>query len=413
MSSVRAFHSLAACALLAVAGPACSPEGGPGGRGGGGGGGGTDGGGGGGGERSQPECTDGIDNDMDGLGDCTDPDCAVWAECGGTVADGGTGGGSDAGLEECASVVSEAESTFAPVDIIWVVDSSGSMSEEADLVQRNINSFATDISTSGVDYHVIMMTDPGFATVPPPLGTDPTRYLAIDQPVGSTNAFELLLSRYDDYSHFLRDGAVTHIVVVTDDESAMGETTFRTQMETKLGHSFRFHAVASEDTTHEMCAPFGGLCFTQDGCAGPHGEAADIGARYYSLAMMTGGTTFSICAEDWSPLFATLRESVVVSAMLPCYYELPEAPEGEMFDKERVNVVYTDPGGVETVLPRAIDESKCWDAAGTPVRAWHYDDNDAPTQIILCPAACDLVEAGGEGARVDIALGCETEMILI
>ena len=404
MRGVRLFVAVAAGVALS----ACSPD--AGGPGGGGGGTRIDGGpGGGGGEGTHADCTDGFDNDGDGFGDCADPGCAAWAECGGSGRDGGPG--VDTGLSECASVVSEAMETFAPVDIIFVVDSSGSMSEESDIVQENINDFAAEIAASGVDYHVIMMTSPSYVTVPPPLGTDATRYLFIDQSIGSHAAFEQILNHYADYEHFLREGAATHIVVVTDDESNMGETEFRTQMEMRLGHTFRFHAVASEDATH--CEGFPPFEICIPGCEGPHGEAADVGARYYRLAGATGGTTFSICAGDWSALWATLRESVLVSATLPCYYALPEPPAGEMFNADRVNVAYTDASGGETVLPRASDPSLCTDAGGTPVRAWYYDNNDAPTQIILCPAACDLVEAAGEGARVDIALGCDTEMILI
>jgi hypothetical protein len=365
--------------------------------------------GGGGGETTQPQCTDGVDNDGDGYGDCADPGCAVWAECGGAGRPDGSAGG-DGGFMECARDVREAMETFAPVDIIFVVDSSGSMSEEADLVQNNINTFAASISSSGIDYHVIMMTDPSYVTVPPPLGTDAMRYLFINQSVGSHNAFELILSRFPDYSSFLRAGAATHIVVVTDDESDMGDSEFRTQMDTLLGRTFRFHAVASEDASH-CVEPFGFPCIP--GCAGSHGEAADVGARYYRLATATGGTTFSICSDSWDALWATLRESVLVSATLPCYYELPPPADGETLNAEQVNVTYTDAGGTVTTLPRALEAARCTDSSGAGVPAWYYDNNDAPTQIILCPAACTLVEGAGEGARIDIVLGCETEMILI
>jgi hypothetical protein len=47
-----------------------------------------------------------------------------------------------------------------------------------------------------------------------------------------------------------------------------------------------------------------------------------------------------------------------------------------------------------------------------PERAWFYDDNEAPTRILMCPAACDLVESDGTG-QVVIILGCDTGMILI
>src|SRR5262245_27178640 len=64
----------------------------------------------------------------------------------------------------------EATQATAPVDILWVIDNSGSMGEEEDRVQDNMNNFAMSIAASGVDYHVIVITDTGHVNVPPPLG---------------------------------------------------------------------------------------------------------------------------------------------------------------------------------------------------------------------------------------------------
>ncbi len=76
-------------------------------------------------------------------------------------------------------------------------------------------------------------------------------------------------------------------------------------------------------------------------------------------------------------------------------------------------MVFTNSGGGATTYPRAIDPSRCTDAGGAPVGAWYYDDNDAPSQIILCPAACMQVESDVAPAHMDIELGCETELVLI
>jgi hypothetical protein len=389
---------------------ACSPGSGPGG------GGGRDGGGGSGGdgslagaEGSHASCGDGVDNDGDGYGDCADLDCAAWTECGGS-GDGGPGGGTDGG-ETCGFIMSTAMPTYAPVDIIFTIDNSGSMSEEASLVQEQVDDFTADIVASGVNFRVVLITAAGFVTVDPALASDPMRFRRIEASVSSHDSFEVILNTFSMYSDFLRPSARTHIVVVTDDESDTSETSFRSSMEASLGHSFTFHAVASEDTTH--CEP-PGFCFINvPGCAGPRGEAADIGAAYYRLAFATSGTVFSICSVDWSPLWTTLRESVLLSASVPCVYALPEPEPGMVFDRERVNVVFTDSGGGTTTYPRAIDMSRCTDAGGGPVRAWYYDNNDAPTQILLCPAACMQVESAGEGASMQIQLGCETEIVLI
>jgi hypothetical protein len=61
---------------------------------------------------------------------------------------GGAGGGFESttnvgGFEQCTGVSSTAEAQKQPADIIIAVDTSGSMSEEADQVQENLNAFAT------------------------------------------------------------------------------------------------------------------------------------------------------------------------------------------------------------------------------------------------------------------------------
>jgi hypothetical protein len=390
---------------LGLALGACSPDGGtPIGPGGGG----T-------GENTAAFCNDAIDNDDDGRTDCGDSECTAFPWCGGMT---GFDAGppiirpmTDAGLEECAALVGTATAGFAPVDIIWAIDNSGSMSEEAGLVQDQMNGFASSIFMSGIDYRVIVISAPDFVSVPPPLGTDAEHFLRVNADVQSHNAFEVLLAQYPTYAPFMRAGSAVHIVVVTDDESDMNETEFKSRMDANLGRTFTFHAVASEDTMHCPPPPF--PCFVMmPGCAGPHGEAADIGHTYYRLAALTGGQTHSICAEDWSPLFTRVRDSVVSSASIPCVYNIPDPPAGEMFDPTKVNVTFTSGSGVETTMPRAIDEARCTSPGGMPERAWFYDNNDAPTRIMLCPAACEFVGSDAAGQLV-IVLGCDTGMILI
>src|SRR5690606_19490982 len=59
----------------------------------------------------------------------------------------------------CASTKSEAEVTSEPVDIIIVLDNSGSMEDELTAVESNINvNFANILAESGVDYRVILLS---------------------------------------------------------------------------------------------------------------------------------------------------------------------------------------------------------------------------------------------------------------
>jgi hypothetical protein len=345
-------------------------------------------------ENTNATCSDGMDNDGDGNADCDDRSCFGLADCGGGVG--------DAGFDQCATSQFEAESSIKPVDIVWAIDNSGSMSEEASLVQENINSFAQAIGESGIPYRVVVMTQDGYVDVPPPLGNDSERYRFVAQNVSSNHALLQLVQQYDRYKDFLRNRAVMHFVIVSDDESEeMSHDTFQTMMEGMLGKTFRAHAIVSPPGS--MHTPLGGG-FSMTGCGGPNGNAAENGVEYWDLAADTGGRRFSICTEDWSSLFDTLTEEVAVPQTLPCSFERPEAPEGEEFDKLRVNVVVKPGDGSQRVVPYVEQRSNC-DGPG-----WYYDDPENPTRIDTCPVTCTRLEANDQ-ATVEIAYGCQTIII--
>ncbi len=312
----------------------------------------------------------------------------------------------DFGFSECAATSVVAETTVRPIDIVLAIDNSGSMDEEARLVQENMNRFSTAIAASGIDYHVIVLTAAGFVTIPPPLGGSPN-FMHVPQDVQSNNAMDVLLSAYPSYSGFLRPTALTHFVVVTDDESSMAASTFISRMEMTLGHDFDYHSIASENASHVMCVPFFGcIGGPQPGCTGPYGDAADIGRIHYETSELTGGTRYSICAMDWTAVFTSLTAAVAVPTTLPCVYLVPEPPEGMTFDRTRVNILYTPgTGAAPAFLPFVGTPSggDCSGAAG----GWYYDNPTTPTQILLCPTTCSSVSADTTG-RIDIALGCET-----
>ena len=80
---------------------------------------------------------------------------------------GHTGG--DKLNEDAACAQTEAEATLvsAPVDVIVVIDNSGSMGQEIVGVQDNINqNFATILDNAGLDYRVIMLSEHGEAIGP-------------------------------------------------------------------------------------------------------------------------------------------------------------------------------------------------------------------------------------------------------
>lgn len=85
-----------------------------------------------------------------------------------------------------------------------------------------------------------------------------------------------------------------------------------------------------------------------------------------------------------------------------CQYQLPAPTNGGKLDYNTVNVQYTDSKGNTTILPKVASKADCSSDA-----AWYYDDNNNPTQIILCSSSCDTVSNDTNG-EVRVLVGCAT-----
>lgn len=304
---------------------------------------------------------------------------------------GAPAAGSGGSGAECGTIRQQAQATPGAVDIVWVIDGSGSMGDEQAAVQHNIASFADAIGSAGLDHHVVMVAEDDVASGTS-LGADALHYRHVETDVGSHNALQKLLESYPAYAGFLRPSAALHFVIVTDDESRMTAQEFRTQMQVLAGKDFTVHAIVSESVGGHACVGACGIPFL---CG-----AATPGLEYLALSDATSGQKASICVSDWSTVFEPLKTAVITSAPLPCDYALPAPPSGSSLDPTRVNVgVLLDGAGSKT-LPRASDALACESA-----EAWFYDEPKRPTLIRMCPAACASISAGG---AIEITLGCET-----
>ncbi|HEX6245738.1 MAG TPA: vWA domain-containing protein, partial [Polyangiales bacterium] len=312
------------------------------------------------------------------------------------------------------------------IDIVWIVDTSGSMFGEQKLIKDNLGKFADRITSANLDVSIVMVSQsptliPGPIQVPglcpelppdplagTPLAMDP-RYHFVRTTVDSPAPLNVAIQQYPMYSQFLRPGSVVHFIVVTDDESGYpgGNPTgramqFQTDMMARLGRPFRFHAIASPpgmrcnspncvpDPNNLICAFLDLTC-----------QAAAGGDTYYTLAPMTQGLTASICEPDWTKIFSEFQDNIIKSAPLPCDYAIPPPPKGDTLDPNKVNVGYTAPAGAEEVFPRVNDGNACGQNPG-----WFYDD--AKTKVLLCPAACTKASQGG---AMNIAFGCNTVVL--
>ena len=299
--------------------------------------------------------------------------------------------------EACASIRQDAPAGRAPIDVVWLIDTSGSMFDDILQITQNISSFMREFESSSADTRAVMITavDPALGT---PLGQDTQRYRFVPSVVESGMLYTVALFQLPRYRDFLRPGAATHFVMVTDDEDKIDADSFRTEMEKQLGHAFVLHAIASPNENGRPCAnaSCGGIWLPL-ACG-----AVAVGDNYNELADATAGEKISICTDDWGEILKRLSSAVIASA-LPCAYPLTEATSDD-FDPARVQVVYTPEGGRDREFPKASSEKSCGEKPG-----WYYDDPASPTSVELCPAACTLVKQGGS---IDIALGCPPTTVI-
>jgi hypothetical protein len=335
--------------------------------------------------------------------------------------DAGAGGNPSS----CVATKASAPPASNPkIDIVWIVDTSGSMFGEQKLIKDNLAQFANQITSANLDVSIVMVSQsptlipgpfqvPGLCPeLPPdplagtPLATDP-RYHFVRTTVDSPAPLNVAMQQFPMYSQFLRPDSSVHFIVVTDDESSypggspMGRAMqFQADMTARLGRPFRLHAIASPpgmrcnspnctpDPNNLICAFLDLTC-----------QAAAGGDTYYALAPLTKGLSASICEADWTKIFSEFKQNIIMSAPLPCDYAIPPPPKGDTLDPNKVNVGYTPAaGGAEEIFPRAANAGACGSNPG-----WYYDD--AKTKVLLCPQACSKA---GQGGSMNIAFGCST-----
>jgi hypothetical protein len=170
-----------------------------------------------------------------------------------------TGGSGQGGGEPCAQQSADASIVNRPVDIIFVIDNSGSMSAEIQEVEEQINSnFAAIIDNADppIDYRVVMVSQFGNSgsqriCIAAPLGGIPDNDMdghcdsIPSEPVNTSKFFHhsVFISSYNGlcrfvqqfstgdgfglqpngYQDVLRDDSFKFLAVITDDRSSTGQ----------------------------------------------------------------------------------------------------------------------------------------------------------------------------------------------
>lgn len=368
----------------------------------------------------------------------------------------------------CATASSPAIVERLPVDIIWVVDNSGSMAPAIDQVRAGINDFADQLFASGLDYRMILLSlqTPVSGRYPicidPPLAgpacSNGERFFHVSVDIRSTQPVEQILGTLAQsvgyrvgeaaggapWRDLLRPGATRSIVVVTDDNSRtcdlpFGGTCLRdgthapltaTSLEDYPGGLNPYNGSGS--TSMRALGPglltptYGDLfegyvfnaiygwgsetdpdvaCTYADGSPDP-----SPGQTYTALVNRTGGVRARICdgAAAWGPFFDAVATSVLGNSRIACDLAVPMPPAGMIFLPGQVNVLVDGTSG-EQLIGRVLDVAGCDATRG----GWYYDDNTTPTQIFLCPSTCEFAqgEITEPGTGLNVLFGCDSVLM--
>lgn len=114
-----------------------------------------------------------------------------------------------------------------------------------------------------------------------------------------------------------------------------------------------------------------------------------------------GGTSSGIFIGDGENTGQQLLSALaqIRGEVASCDLQMPDPPPGAALDPNRVNIDLTLSNGSVT-LAQVSGPAECGDVAG-----WHYDDNQRPRRILLCPATCDAVQRD-RMPTINVVLGC-------
>jgi hypothetical protein len=333
------------------------------------------------------------------------------------------------------------------VDVIFIVDNSGSMTQEIEAIRANINrSFASIIADSGADFRVILLSLYGTGgtslCIDPPLagsacgsgivGTQSQVLYHYDVEIDSVGGWCTLLKTFDapdaaglapdGWGAWLRPEAEKAFVIITDDSPSCsyqrGEerVSFGGSGADPFADALAFHETLLALSPEQFGVP-PNIRYAFHSIVGmaprdvptepwfPHQEieneicdtGASPGAGYQALSIITDALRYPVCeGRGFDAVFQVLARNVIERAKADCVFEIPEAPPEQGVDLLTVTVEYHPAGGDELVrFDQVASRDDCR-------RDAFYIADD---RIRLCTDACDVVEAD-DAAELDVLYAC-------
>lgn len=397
---------------------------------------------------SSDEPTNGFDDNLNSSGGDGTSGSSGASSGFSSGASGGTSGTSGGG-KECAAQEAAASLTKGPVDVVFVIDNSGSMSGEIAEVEKQINdNFSTIIDAAKIDYRVIMVTQygqnsaqdvcikaplSGATTCTPPAAqpVDTAKFFHHAVQVESTDSFCRLHEFWNKADRFgkhptgwgglLRPNSFKVFTVITDDRvscsfggksyndnNAAAGTTSAANFDNDLRalspalfgtaakRNYVWHSIIAlapfnnADLTlpHPATAPVVTATCTPG--------AAALSTGYQELSKLTGGLRYPTCGLNYTTVFKEMAKGVIAGAKVSCEFPVPPAPAGQTLDLATVVPRYTPGDG-----SAGKDFGQVPNAGACAADKFYIENNS----IKLCPATCDFVQADPKAA-IKVLFGC-------
>jgi len=212
------------------------------------------------------------------------------------------------------------QESLKDVDILFVVDNSGSMRRVQTNLADNFDTFINIFAASGVDYHIAFITtdDPTFiGEVVTPLFADPigeanSQIISIGtygsaNEMGIENSYEALRGTGDAApgNAFFRETAKLVIIYISDEDDHGSITP-----SVAAAYFIALKSSTAHIAAHAVIGDVPGGC-----------GSAQSGDLYNDIAILMSGSTLSICSTDWG----TPMEQLAVESMINNSFPLSDS----------------------------------------------------------------------------------------
>lgn len=200
---------------------------------------------------------------------------------------------------EVKSETEEFDASARSVDVVFVVDTSGSMGEEIDFLEKNMTEFFNSIKTAAIDVKItaIGAVDEDGNNFDFPSTLSSSSFATVTHHVDSHDAISVLTEYYDGKYSFplaLRKDSVLEAVIISDDNGE-GKGNEASDFRPPKDRDVSVNAIVGlkKGKQSEVC------------------EIANKGDQHIKLAGDTGGEVLDICSENWSDLLKTLSKKII------------------------------------------------------------------------------------------------------